>query len=134
MTQKISQRKMGAFRLKQQYTVNYLLCIVIAAWLLNGCGSSLVHSSQAYQYEGSISGYEFNEHVLTLQAGNILTAEISASELDVIVFSPISAPLEQGESLQVNEAGEYTIRVLLPRALARREVNVTYQLLLNVQP
>jgi hypothetical protein len=83
-------------------------------------------------YHGTVSGYDFNEYHLQLIKGDWLTAVLKSPKLEVIIFTPISKNLTHGEPFEIKKSGEYTLRVLMPRVFARRNLQLDYQLSLTI--
>ena len=95
---------------------------------------SSTHTPQDYQqtHQGKISGYAYDEYKLQLLVGDKLTANISTELLQVIIFSPINDTLINQQAIEIKSTGEYILRVLMPRALARRNEVYQYQLSLTI--
>lgn len=86
------------------------------------------HNHGVQRGSGVISGFSFDEYTLKLKSGDVITSQINSDKLDVIIYAPESATLQNGEPYTVAQSGEYVLRVLLPRAFARREGKYPYEL------
>ena len=82
---------------------------------------------------------DVHDYLLTAEKGQILTLSLSHngghSLADVIVFSINGNPPKyQGfwQEKVLDESGEYLIRVLLPRAYARRHTKHSYRLIVKL--
>ena len=107
------------------YTISLLALI-----LLESCTSQQAYNNT---YTGSISGYAYDEFALDLKTGNTLSIDISEPALEVIIVAPISLNLAHHESVPIMKSGQYIIRVLLPRAVARRNKSYPYQLIMHIK-
>lgn len=85
------------------------------------------HNHGVQRGSGVISGFAFDEYTLKLKSGDVITSQINSDKLDVIIYAPESATLQNGEPYTVAQSGEYILRVLLPRAFARREGKYPYE-------
>lgn len=106
---------------------------VVFVWLILG-GCALDASKQVYQekHTGEISGYGYDEYRLQLSENEQLTVDLDVNKLDVIIYSPISVVLENDKPISIEASGNYVLRVLMPRAFARRNEKFKYQLLITV--
>lgn len=106
---------------------------VVFVWLILG-GCALGAGKQAYQekHTGEISGYVYDEYPLQLSENDQLTVTIDAKKLNVIIYSSISAVLENNKPITINSSGNYLLRVLMPRAFSCRNEKSEYQLLIAV--
>lgn len=86
------------------------------------------HQNMTRRGSGVVSGYSFDEYKLNVRAGEVITSYIDTDKLDVIVFAPESAILQNSQPYIAKQTGEYTLRVLLPRAFARRAGSYPYKL------
>lgn len=86
------------------------------------------HQNMTRRGSGVVSGYSFDEYKLNVQAGEVITSYIDTDKLDVIIFAPESATLQNSQPYIAKQTGEYTLRVLLPRAFARRAGSYPYKL------
>ncbi len=112
--------------MKPSFHMTSLLALIFLA-----CCSS----QQAYKnvYTGNISGYAYDEFALDLKTGNTLSIELSEPALEVIIVAPISLNLAHHESVPIMKSGQYIIRILLPRAVARRNKSYPYQLIMHIK-
>lgn len=84
-------------------------------------------------YQGNITGYAFDEYKLQLATDEILTTNIDVRQLEVVVYSPVNVTLYNDQPLAIEADGEYTLRVLMPRAFARRGDSYNYRLLVQIE-
>ncbi len=96
------------------------------------CSSNNPPQNYQQTHQGSISGYAYDEYKLQLHKGDSLTANINIQQLEVIIFAPTNLTLTNQKPVEIKSEGEYIIRVLMPRALARRNKEYQYQLSLTV--
>jgi flagellar basal body-associated protein FliL len=106
--------------------------ILVVLILLGGCFSNQQDSGFKQLHQGKISGYDFDEFKLQLVKNDKLSANINTDKLDVIIYSPINITLENQTAIDITSTGEYVIRVLMPRAFARRNEVYQYRLSLAV--
>lgn len=78
--------------------------------------------------KGKLSGYSYVDYVVRAAAGQTLAAEITGTNrfTQFSVFDPNMENMEMGIGVadwtgELTETGDYTIRVLFPRAEARRK-------------
>ena len=78
--------------------------------------------------KGRITGYNYKDFVVRANAGQTMTAEITGTNrfTQFSVFNPNMENMEMGIGTaewtgELPETGDYTIRVLFPRAEARRK-------------
>ncbi len=102
--------------------------VILLSFLLMACTST--HNKHGYQqtHQGKISGYAFDEYNLQLLKGDKLTANLNTSKLEVIIYSPINMTINNQQPIEITSDGEYVLRVLMPRAAARRSEEHQYQL------
>lgn len=84
-------------------------------------------------YLGQIAGYAFDEYSLFLNEGDKLKVRLSEPKLDVIIFAPMNVILSNDETLTIASTEEYILRILMPRALARRGGVFDYSLQVYVE-
>ncbi|KEI71891.1 hypothetical protein [Endozoicomonas elysicola] len=109
-----------------------LISIVLFSLLITGCAFKPRNDNYQVIHEGKISGYAYHDYALKLARHDRLTVDINTRQLDVIIISPIEVPLENNQPFTVQSDDEYTLRVLMPRALARRNETHQYQLSITV--
>jgi hypothetical protein len=70
----------------------------------------------------TITGYDYCEYDVLAQEGQTITTILEgAPSLDVVVYGQDSPELTDGEAFTVPADGVYPLRVLQPRAIARRD-------------
>ncbi len=106
-----------------------ILMLVLGAL---GCASQQGTQTRELVYQGNITGYDFDEYKLSLNTNDKLTANIDVRQLDVIIFNPMSLTLENDKPVTITQSGEYTLRVLMPRAFARRGESYDYRLVVSI--
>lgn len=80
------------------------------------------------ELQGAIQGYQYSDYIFHGKAGQELTTWNSGKQTDTVLQGPMEKILMDGEPLTLPQTGAYTLRVLLPRAFARKNVNNTYTL------
>jgi hypothetical protein len=97
---------------------------------------SSTHNKHGYQqtHQGKILGYAFDEYNLQLLRGDKLTANLNTSKLEVIIYSPINMTINHQQPIEITSDGEYILRVLMPRASARKSEEHQYQLSIAITP
>lgn len=63
----------------------------------------------------------------------LLTIVNSSKRADTIIFSPEEKLLSDNEAVELSQDGQYTLRVLFPRALARRDIKESYTLKIELE-
>ena len=112
-------------------TKKYLyLCLLI---VLCSCFQDDQDNIKEYIYSGEITGYEYKDYRLLLKKHDKLTSNLEANNLEVIIFSPENITLVNDKIIEIENDGEYIIRVLMKRAFARRDRTYEYKLSIKVQ-
>lgn len=76
---------------------------------------------------GTIAGYKYIDYVLNIRAGQVLSLDLpSKSKVELVIFMPDGDNMPDaagisGGTMQIDETGDYTVRVLMTRASARRK-------------
>ena len=115
-----------------EYTLRTLIQVILLSLLLMACSSNNPPQDYQQTHQGSILGYAYDEYKLQLHKGDSLTANINIQQLEVIIFAPTNLTLTNQKPVEIKSEGEYILRVLMPRALARRNKEYQYQLSLTV--
>lgn len=96
--------------------------------------------NRSYIINGEVTGMEVRDYILTAEKGQRLTLSVrhgqGPSIAEVIVYSVNGHPPQQRglwEQTVLEESGEYLVRVLLPRAFARRQTKHTYNLVVMLE-
>lgn len=109
-----------------------LISIVLFSLLITGCALNPKNDHYQVTHEGTISGYAYHDYALKLSRNDQLTVNLNTYQLDVIIISPIKVMLDNDQPFTVQSDDEYTLRILMPRALARRNETHPYQLSITV--
>ncbi len=100
---------------------------------IQGCSVPENNSNFQQIHQGEISAYDFDQYPLQLHKNDKLTISIQPDILDVVIFSPIEQSLENQQSINITSSQTFQIRVLMPRALARRKEVHQYVLSISVE-
>ncbi len=106
--------------------------LLLMIFLLVGCSQTFAKKSSSELYSGNISGYEFDDYSVLLKKDDKLLIQLDNNELDVIIFSPINKQLFNNIEVLIDVPGEYVLRVLMPRSLARKQSRKKYQLMVVI--
>ncbi len=109
-----------------------IIQIILALTVFSGCSLNKNYESYKQIHDGKISGYAYDEYKLQLFKNDKLTTNISTHKLNVIIYSPINQSLENQSPINIESEGEYILRVLMPRAFARRNEEYEYRLSITV--
>lgn len=77
--------------------------------------------------KGTITGYKYIDYKIGIRAGQVLSLELSPqNKAELVIFMPKGENMPDaagisGGTMQIDETGDYTVRVLMPRAFARRK-------------
>lgn len=80
------------------------------------------------QVKGQISGYGYCDYLLRAKKGQLLSVKSSSTKADIMLQGPMETLLNDGEPVTLSADGLYTVRVLMPRALARKTQKEAYSL------
>ena len=106
--------------------------IVLMIFLLFGCSQTVAKKSSTELHYGNISGYEYDDYSVILKKGDQLLTHLDSKQLDVVIFSPINKQLFNNTQVIIDVSGEYVLRVLMPRSLARKKLSKKYQLMVMI--
>jgi hypothetical protein len=76
--------------------------------------------------KGKIVGYKYIDYVIGVRAGQFLSLELlPKNKAELVVFEPSGGNLPEaaeisGGIIRIDKTGDYKVRVLMPRAAARR--------------
>lgn len=82
----------------------------------------------AAQVKGVISGYSYCDYLLRARKGQRLTVHSTSRHADTMLQGPMEQLLTDGDPVTLIADGVYTVRVLMPRALARQGAEDSYAL------
>ncbi|HQU83528.1 MAG TPA: hypothetical protein PKY59_10400 [Pyrinomonadaceae bacterium] len=88
--------------------------------------------------KGTITGYKYIDYKIGIKAGQVLSLDLSPqNKLEMVIFMPDGDNMPDaagigGGTMQIDESGDYTVRVLMPRSAARRK-NVTANFTLKIE-
>lgn len=117
-----------------KFTLKTILLLILTALIFGGCSLHKTNKSYKQTHIGKISGYAYDEFKLNLNANDILTTNINTTKLDVIIYSPINISLKNQNPISIEKQGQYVLRVLMPRAFARRKEEYKYTLSISIKP
>lgn len=118
-----------------------MLLMVLLAYAFSGtafskeCRKTLPLGAEktACSITESITGYGYCEYIFSAKKGQLLTIVNSSKRADTIIFSPEEKLLSDNEAVELSQDGQYTLRVLFPRALARRDIKESYTLKIELE-
>jgi hypothetical protein len=87
---------------------------------------------------GTVKGYVYRDYVFSARAGQRVTITLAAKypHPDMVVRNPGGENLSSGGADwngALETTGNYTVRVLLPRAFARRGTAAAYKLTIEIE-
>ncbi|MEX2963530.1 hypothetical protein [Microbulbifer sp. TYP-18] len=106
--------------------------LVLIWFLLSGCMSNPDKWIHREVHTGEIAGYSYDEYSLSLSENDQLTTSIDIDRLDVIIYSPVNTVMENNKPIIIETGGTYILRVLMPRAFARKNEKFQYKLLITI--
>ena len=108
-----------------------IFCLGISASVATAQARVVVHFAKGHHdasAKGSIKGYTYIDYVLGAKAGQHMLVELSSlnDKAQFVVRGPDNENLEYGTGVQewagdLQQSGDYTVRVLMSRAEARRK-------------
>lgn len=100
-----------------------------------GCGGAVKFAPgmSSGTVKGSLSGYDSCDYTVAAKKGQTLSASVKGGNLDVIVISPVEHNFAADGSLTLPQSGTYTVRVLQPRAMARKGKDANFSLTVGVK-
>lgn len=106
-----------------------LYCAPLAA-TAGGCREEVIFKkgTTSAQVKGQISGYGYCDYLLRAKKGQLLSVKSSSTKADIMLQGPMEELLSDGEPVTLSVDGVYTVRVLMPRALARKSQKEAYTL------
>jgi hypothetical protein len=88
-------------------------------------------------YTGHLAGYGYCDYVFTASAGQRLQVSLRgrrSNRLEARLVDAGQEALLSGDSpVSLSQTGEHTVRVLMPRAFARRGYAVSYQVTITIR-
>lgn len=108
---------------------------LVATTASAGCGGavSFAKGASSAELKGSVKGYDVCEYTLRAQKGQVMNATLSTKgNLDAIVYAPVEHDFASGP-LTLPQSGQYTIRVLHPRATARKGGTDTFKMTVSIK-
>lgn len=78
--------------------------------------------------KGTITGYKYIDYKVGIRAGQVLSLDLSPqNKAELVIFMPDGDNMPDaagigGGTMQIDESGDYKVRVLMPRSAARRKV------------
>lgn len=88
-------------------------------------------------YAGVVKGYKYRDYLIPAKGGQTLFVELTTSHegLEFIVRNPSGENLTNGEtefSTALERSGTYVVRVLMPRAYARRRESAVFKITFKI--
>ena len=116
----------------RKWFLQIIVQLILLTLFVVGCSSNQSQLNTRQIHHSKISAYDYDEYSLQLFKHDRLVTNISSNQLDVVIFSPVNITLENSKPVAIPKTGNYTIRVLMPRALARRNETYQYELMIAV--
>ncbi|MFI0395302.1 hypothetical protein [Paracoccus jiaweipingae] len=111
-----------SFQLSKPALAAVILTTLGAGSAFAGCGGEVRFQSGSDHgtVRGTVSGYDTCDYTLTARKGQVLSVDMGRSgNVEAHVVAPVEHMLA-AEDLVLPQSGQYTIRVLQPRAMARK--------------
>lgn len=88
--------------------------------------------------KGSVTGYEYKDYLVNAGYGQTLAIELDSgnSSVEFVVLGPNGEDLGGGETeyfTELESSGDFVIRVLQPRAEARRKRTATFSMTIIIE-
>jgi hypothetical protein len=89
--------------------------------------------------KGRIAGYQYVDYIVGVRAGQTLSFRLNTTgPAEVVLFTPSDDNVDGALGVEdysgtVEYTGDYKVRVLMPRAFARRKSSSNYTLRISVQ-
>jgi hypothetical protein len=89
-------------------------------------------------FRGRINGYRYVDYIVGARAGQTLRLKLQTTgSAEIVVFTPSDENIDGGDGLEytgeIQYTGDYKIRVLQPRAFARRNNASNYTLRISIE-
>ena len=87
---------------------------------------------------GSVKGYVYRDYVFTAKSGQQFSVRLMSKNtaLEFIIRNPAGENLNSGGATwndEITSGGRYVVRVMLPRAAARRGESASYKLTIEIE-
>ncbi|MBS1795706.1 MAG: hypothetical protein JSS81_17760 [Acidobacteria bacterium] len=87
---------------------------------------------------GTIKGYAYRDYTFSAKPGQQLSVRLSSknASLEIVVRNPAGENLNSGGTTwndEIASTGTYLVRVLLPRAAARRRESAAFRLTIEIE-
>lgn len=84
------------------------------------------------EVSGQIAAYDYCDYLVRANKGQLLAVWNSSEKSNTVLQGPLEAMLIDGEAVELPKNGLYTLRVLMPRALARKGQQDTFTLKVQI--
>jgi hypothetical protein len=104
-----------------------VLGLVLAANAQKSQRVRFARGTHSATVKGTITGYSYIDYLVGVRAGQTLTVDLSPKgKAQIVILEPSGDNLAEGDgvtdgSFDLDQAGDYKLRVLMPRSAARRK-------------
>lgn len=88
---------------------------------------------------GSIRGYAYIDYLVGIRDGQVLTLKLTgSSSAEMVLFDPDGENVPDAAGIReivtrIDRSGDYKVRVVMPRAMARRGTTARFSLFVKVE-
>lgn len=94
---------------------------------------NLLNQNTSFELNGTLHAYEYDELNIDVKKGMSLSIVVSSGKQDVILYKENSVILENDKKYEIKKDETLKIRVLLPRAFARKNLTQKYSLKVRIE-
>ena len=83
--------------------------------------------------QGSITGYGACDYAFTARKGQKLVVRVDSRRIETHLVSPVEHMIADNDPFVLPQDGRYVLRVLAPRAFARKQTAIAYKMTLEIR-